>query len=154
MALNRRAAARYGGVARPLSGIAREHLATQQLEVASPVLAHRLLSQAVREELNPAHPVATARSYGAAVRELLRVQADLATLTADQAAQVRRVARVTRQYRRLLRERGLVDGAEVLAVAAHTIAPLGRLTLLGYVRLTQDELQLLDALAGDCRRLQ
>ncbi|PYE53857.1 PD-(D/E)XK nuclease family protein [Deinococcus yavapaiensis] len=147
--LNRRAAARYGRAATPLSSFARTHLTSRGIEVASPVLAHRLLTDAVSIELGAAAPSGSARTFGPAVRELLRLEVDLDALARDDVPRVRDVARVAARYRSFLRGESVVDGAEVLAVAARTIERGGPLTLFGYVRLTLDERRFLDAFAGD-----
>ncbi|WP_027483292.1 PD-(D/E)XK nuclease family protein [Deinococcus pimensis] len=143
LTLNRRAATRYGRAAQSLASLARDHLGTLGWSVASPVQAHRLLSAAVADE------GVSARAYGAVVREFLRVEADLDALERDDVPRVRQVARLAARYRALLRAGKLVDGAELLTVAANSIPRLGALTLLGYVRLTRDELRLLDTLAGE-----
>ena len=57
-----------------LAALARDRVTRAGLAVASPVFAHRLMTQAVAEVLQGPEPAGTARALAGSVREFLRLQ--------------------------------------------------------------------------------
>jgi len=101
--------------------------------VAHPVLVQRLLGRAVDEVLESADPAGVARTLLSSVRELFRARAD--TEFDLSYPRGRRVVEVANSYRGRLRERGLVDPAEVLWEAARSSPHRRPVLVWGYPRL-------------------
>jgi RecB family exonuclease len=139
-------AARTLGV-RPvtLEGYAQSFLPADS--VAPPPLVQRLLREAVLAELQSADAEGVARSLLPVVREFLRAGAHQGE--DPPLPRARRVLRVTRRYRDLLAERGLIDTAEILREAAASHPPRVQVSVHGYPRLSEAELLFLDAVSGD-----
>ncbi|PTA66914.1 PD-(D/E)XK nuclease family protein [Deinococcus arcticus] len=148
LALNRRAAARLGARPQRLDAYAHRVLLESGQAVASPTLAHRLLTGAVQEALGSGDPGLLARSLGSAVRELLRSGIDLALLSQDESPQVQRLCCVAALYQRALRDHAVIDPVEAVRLAARFAVP-EPLTVFGYSRLSPDQLLFLDAAAGE-----
>ncbi|AIZ45187.1 hypothetical protein QR90_08855 [Deinococcus radiopugnans] len=129
LTLNRRAAARLGASAQRLDAFARRLVLDTGQDIAPATLAQRLLTCAVRDALGVPDPGLVARSLGGPLRELLRGSADLEALRADPSPQVRRLAVAAAAYR-----------------AAQLAVPQ-LLSVFRYVRLSADELLLIDAAA-------
>lgn len=148
LTLNRRAATRLGARPQRLDSYAHRIVLEAGQAVASPTLAHRLLTEAVRETLQVADPGLVARSLTGTVREVLRGAVDLSLLAREPSPQVQRLAQVAGAYREALRSRSLIDAVEVVGTAAR-LAVAHPLTVFGYVRFSKDELAFLNAVAGD-----
>ncbi len=149
IALSLRAGARFGVPRHSFAGLARSIVERAGWGVASTVLAQRELTGAVRDALGMDEAAALARQLGATVRELLRAGVDVRALQADEAPRVREVAAVAAAYQARLRAQGLLDGAELVTVAAQHAERAGPVTVFGYLRLAPEEARLLDALAGE-----
>ena len=145
---NRSAASSLG-----VTGITLESLARQAvtLEVASSVRSRQLLMHAVREVLGECDALGFARFFAPAVRELLRLDADLDVVASCGGRSVK-LAEVTKAFKHLLAEKGLIDAPQVFFEAARTVQRV-QVTLTGYPRLGLGELTFLDALAGDGSQL-
>ena len=146
---NRTCADSLGVPAVTLEALARQAL--PEGSVAAPVQSRRLLVAAVREVLGESDPLGFARFFGPAVRELLRLDADLERVVSC-GGRLTRLADVTRAFKCLLSERGLVDAAQVFFEAAR-VTERSRVTVTGYPRLGLGELVFLDALAADGSQL-
>ncbi|MCD0168603.1 PD-(D/E)XK nuclease family protein [Deinococcus sp. 23YEL01] len=148
LALNRRAAARLGARPQRLDAYAHRLVLEAGQAVATPTLAHRLLTGAVQAALGTAESGLLARAMSSAVRELLRGGLDVTWLSLDESPQVRRLSRVTALYQEALREHGVIDPVEVVRRAADVAQP-ELLTVFGYSRLSADQLRFLQAAAGE-----
>lgn len=142
---NENAARTLGILPLSLEGLAQ--LTLGEGRVANPILAQRLLREAVENVLDSTDPAGVARSLLPAIRELLRADADLETEPSSTRA--RRALTVARAYRRLLREQNLVDPAETLQEAARLSPRRRPVQVYGYPRFGAAEVAFLDAVAGD-----
>ncbi|PLS85444.1 MAG: hypothetical protein CYG60_12530, partial [Actinobacteria bacterium] len=142
---NENAAAALGVRHLSLDNMARMSLVGKR--IANPVEVSRLSRAAVEAALDVSDPAGVARTLLPPVREVFRSGADV---DADPgSSRARRVFGVARAYRSLLRERGLVDPAEVVGEAAGCSPPERPVRLYGYPRLGADETAFLDAVAAD-----
>ncbi len=139
-------AARTLGVA-PLSleDLARRMLGEER--VAHPLLEQRLLREAVEDALGTTDPAGIARSLLPAIREVFRTGADLEMEPSSPRA--RRALTIAQTYRGLLRERNLVDPAEMLQEAARLLPRRRPVQVFGYPRLGPAEIAFLDAVAAE-----
>jgi hypothetical protein len=138
---NENAARTLGILPLSLEGLAQ--LTLGEGRVANPILAQRLLREAVENVLDSTDPAGVPRSLLPAIRELLRADADLETEPSSTRA--RRALTVARAYRRLLREQNLVDPAETLHEAA-SLSPRRRpVQVYGYPRFGPAEVAFLGA---------
>lgn len=128
-----------------LEDLAREVVGEER--VVHPVIVGRLLGEAVGEILGGEGPEGMARSLLSTVRELFRASPDIEFEPSSPRA--RRVVEVARLYRRLLRERGLIDSSETLREAVRSYPSRRPILVWGYPRLGRDELAFLDAIAGE-----
>ena len=119
--------------------------------VAPPMQSRQLLMAAVREVLGEGDTLGFARFFGPAVRELLRLDADLEQV-ASCGGRLTRLAAVTRVFKHLLNDRGLIDAAQVFFEAAK-VTERNHVSVTGYPRLGLGELVFLDALAADGSQL-
>lgn len=147
---NERAARALGAESCSLQALATQILSGAGLSIASPLVALRCLKRAAAGH---GEPPAMAVAMASTVRELFRAGADLEALATEASPRVARVARLARAYREALRERGLVDDAEVLREAARHVKKPQALIVTGYPRLGADEVAFLDAIAGPNSRL-
>jgi RecB family exonuclease len=115
--------------------------------VANPILVWRLMQEAVANTLGGEDPDGLARAMLPAIRELFRATPE--TSTSPGSMRARRVFEVAEEYRRLLRERSLVDPAEVLWEAGRKCTSRLPLLVWGYPRFGRDELAFIDAVAAE-----
>jgi hypothetical protein len=115
--------------------------------VANPILVWRLMQEAVANTLGGEDPDGLARAMLPAIRELFRATPE--TSTSPGSMRARRVFEVAEEYRRLLRERSLVDPAEVLWEAGCKCTSRLPLLVWGYPRFGRDELAFIDAVAAE-----
>ena len=116
--------------------------------VANPVLVWRLMREAVANTLGGGEdPDGLARAMLPAIRELFRATPEIGTSPGSMRA--RRVFEVAEEYRRMLRERSLVDPAEALWEASRECALRIPLLVWGYPRFGRDELAFIDAVAAE-----
>jgi hypothetical protein len=127
-----------------------EALAQQVLgegRVAHPILAQRLLREAVGEGWQSSDPEGVARTLLPSIRELFRsgLDVDVGLRT----SRARRVVEVAWAYHRRLREQGLIDPAEALWEAARSLPSRRSVLVRGYPRLGPAEVAFVDAVAGE-----
>jgi hypothetical protein len=130
---------------RTLEGLAHEVIGEGR--VANPVMVWRLMREAVANTLGGEDPDGLARAMLPAIRELFRATPETATSPDSMRAQ--RVFEVAEEYRRVLRERSLVDPAEVLWEATRECTSRIPLLVRGYPRFGRDELAFIDAVAAE-----
>lgn len=118
-----------------------------EARIASVLLAHNRLCRVVTETIDIDDPAGTARALAPTVRELFRANADLEKF-AGVGEREAKLARVASRYREHLRKDGKIDGAEVFTVARQEIKARQLVTVVGYPRLGDEELRLLDAVAA------
>jgi len=128
-----------------LEDLAREVLGEGR--VANPVLVWRLMREAVANTLVVEDPDGLARAMLPAIRELFRSTPK--TDASPGSARARRVFEVAEEYRRLLRERSLVDPAGVLWEATREVRSRLPLLVWGYPRFGWDEFAFIDAVAAE-----
>lgn len=119
---------------RTLEDYAREVLGEGR--VANSVVVWRLMREAVANTLEGKDPDGLARAMLPAIRELFRATPEFAASPGSVRAQ--RLFEVAEEYRRLLRERSLVDPAEVLWEAARECTSRIPLLVWGYPRFSGD----------------
>ncbi|RJF76147.1 hypothetical protein D3875_00065 [Deinococcus cavernae] len=144
LTLNRRAAKRLGVRPLRLNDLPLGLVRAAGLDLASPALSQRMMTQVIREHLDVREPGLTARAMLGAVRELLRSGADLNELKQNSSARIAQLARLTLAYRDALQGRQLLDQVQVTQRATELVRPQ-LLSLSGYPRLLPDEQRFLNA---------
>ncbi len=117
--------------------------------VAPEAIVTRELTAAVRGVVGGQHAARQAVVMAGGLARLLRSGADLDRLAKEGSERVRLLSRVALDYRRRLADRGMVDPAEMLHLAAREVSSTAPLLVHGYARLDADDRAFLNAYAGD-----
>lgn len=132
-----------------LESLAKKELVACGLAIASAYAAHKALSQAARSIPEISDSEGATEAFSATVRELFRAGVDLEALSLGANERARRLAHLAIAYRTILRERGLLDPAEVYWLAAAQRPVPQALLITGYPRFGPDEQAFIHAIAGD-----
>ncbi|QQS48557.1 MAG: PD-(D/E)XK nuclease family protein [Acidobacteriota bacterium] len=152
MAPHRRAADALGAARRTIEDEAWRRLYSEGLRQADASERQRHLSKAVSAVIEVGDPAAVAGWLRPSVDALLRAGIDPSILFDDDSERVRSLAKVTAGYLEILAGEKLVDPAEALWRAAGLGIGKRAILFWGYFRPLIDELEFIDALAGDGSR--
>ena len=138
LTLNRRAAKKLGVRPLRLNDLPMSVVRDAGIELSSAALSQRVMTGVVRQHLTASEPGVMASALLGVARELLRSAADLHALTQSTSTRVAQLACLTLAYQTALKERSLIDPAEVTIRATELVKPQ-LLSLSGYPRLLRDE---------------
>jgi RecB family exonuclease len=136
-------------ISRSLSSIAGEILAKSGIAVAPRVHGRHMLKQAIYRVA----PEADMRSLTSRLRSsldiTLRTGIDPDRLAAIGSPRVRQFGLIAAEYRRILSRSRLIDRSEMLLSASSQVSEKKKILVYGHFRARKEELELIDALAGD-----
>lgn len=118
-------------------------------DVPSEFESFTYLKQAISCVELAADPTALATRVGKILQTLLRTGIDKDELEERGSEQVKQLARIAREYERLLEERSLVDKSALLWRAALLKPEPQSLCVYGYFRARKEEIVFINAIAGD-----
>jgi len=145
----KRAAKSVNAPERSLESLALSVINEANLRVASALIASQTLRAATRDVFDLGDAETAARGLKPSLQTLLRTNADLKALANIGSSRVRSLVRVAENYRARLRERKLVDQAEVLWRAIECNLTPRKIYVYGYFRPRIDELSFIDAIGAD-----
>ena len=132
-----------------LEKLARDVIRRNGLTPAAGVTARHLLRTAIVRTLPAAHAASLAARISSILNIVLRTGIDPAKLIEHGSPRVRELGRIAAEYKRLLRERNLIDREETLLTAAGLVLESRPLVIYGYHRARKEEIHFIDAIAGD-----
>ena len=132
-----------------LESLAETAVRKQGWTVASSLMAHRLLTETVRETKNGKNIDGVASLLMSTLNELLRSGADLRALQQYANARVQKLARLALVYQHKLRRQKAIASAELFWQASQQVANPGSYFFYGYFTPSQDCLAFINAIAED-----
>ncbi|MBV9214660.1 MAG: PD-(D/E)XK nuclease family protein [Acidobacteria bacterium] len=146
----------HGGVAAALNlphlslrQIAVDELRKRGISTAPRITARHTLKRAIASVLMGVDPPAEAARIRASLDIVLRTGIDCETLIEFGSPRVQNLGRITREYRRALEEKRLIDPAEVFIAAAALKPAARKLFIYGHFRARSEEAQFIDTIAAD-----
>ena len=118
------------------------------IAVASALLSRRLLQNAVREVVATQEIEGTAKAFLSTIKDLFRSGIDLSKLQTSLEPRIQQLANLAIAYQNQLRRVKRIDAAELYWQGARDIAYQKAYTFYGYFAPGQDELALINAIAG------
>jgi ATP-dependent helicase/DNAse subunit B len=131
-----------------LESLARNILRRQGWGIASALLSRRLLQNAVREIIATKDIAGIAQAFLATIKDLLRTGIDLTQLTQNSDGRIQQLGNLTLAYQRQLRQRQVIDAAELYWQGITQVAYQKAYWFYGYFAPGKDELALINAIAG------
>ncbi|NJK58683.1 MAG: PD-(D/E)XK nuclease family protein [Pleurocapsa sp. SU_5_0] len=116
--------------------------------VASALLSRRLLQNVVREVIDTKDIEGTAKAFLGTIKELFRSGVELTKLQASLEPRIQQLGNLAAAYRHQLRQVKRIDAAELYWQGAIQIAYQKAYIFYGYFTPGQDELALINAIAG------
>lgn len=132
-----------------LEHVARRIVSHHGLTVATEIVRHHALREAIQETARPADIAGYTRYVAATVQEILRAGYPYHDPSPDLSERARGLLELTVHYRDVLRRQLLVDPAEVLWAATELEVDPLPLLVAGYPRLGKGEAAFLAAVAGE-----
>lgn len=132
-----------------LENLAQNIVRRQGLGIASTLLSRRLLQNAVREVVKTKDIEGTAKAFLSTIKDLFRGGVDLAQLQQNSDPRIQQLGKIALAYRQQLRQRNRLDAAEIYCQGAVDVTYQKAYLFYGYFAPGQDELALINAIAGD-----
>lgn len=132
-----------------LETLAKQCLLEEGIRVAPILLALRLLRTSVSTVIQTSDVEGTTHAFSTTVKAILRAGINLESLATVSSIRTQLLARLAQTYVRLLRERGMIDPAEVLWQASDVITKRQPVLIYGYFHPRIDQLNFLNAIADD-----
>lgn len=132
-----------------LDAIALRTIARSGLKVASPVISYQLLREASRVVYGDVESERAARSLKSSVQTLIRTNLNQAVPSLLKTAKLQELTRVTDVYLEKLRDKELIDSAEILWKAIECGLQKKVVYVHGYYRPRIDELVFIDSLSAE-----
>ncbi|MBR8836034.1 MAG: PD-(D/E)XK nuclease family protein [Stigonema ocellatum SAG 48.90 = DSM 106950] len=132
-----------------LETLAMQSLVVAGIRVAPILMALRLLHTAVSRVISTSDVEGTTRALSSAVKALLCAGINLESLAAVSSTRTQQLALLAQTYVSLLRERGMIDPAEVLWQGSGTTTKRQPVLIYGYFHPRIDQLNFLNAIADD-----
>ena len=132
-----------------LERLAGDAIRRNGLTPALGVTARHLLRTAIRRAVPEAHAASLASRISSILNIVLRTGVDPDKLIEHGSPRVRQLGLIAGEYKRLLRERNLIDREEMLLTAAGLGPERRPLVIYGYHRARKEEIFFIDAIAGD-----
>ncbi|MEH2236648.1 hypothetical protein [Nostoc sp.] len=132
-----------------LETLAKRSLLEAGIRVAPILIALRLLHTAVSTVIQTSDVEGTTRALSSAVKAILRAGINLESLAAASSNRTQQLALLTQTYVSLVRERDMIDPAEVLWQASNVITKRQPVLIYGYFHPRIDQLNFLNAIADD-----
>lgn len=132
-----------------LESLARNLVRRQGWGIASALLSRRLLQNAVREVIANQDIAGIAQAFLATIKDLLRSGIDLTQLTQNSDPRIQQLGNLTLAYQRQLRQRRVIDTAELYWQGVTNVAYQKAYGFYGYFPPSKDELALINAIAGE-----
>ena len=119
------------------------------LGIATALLSRRLLQHAVRETIATKDIEGTAKAYLTTIRDLFRSGSDLKLLAQNEDPRVQQLAQLAIAYQDQLRSRNRIDPGELYWQGSLEVAYQKPYLFYGYFAPRNDELGVINAIAGD-----
>lgn len=132
-----------------LETLAKQSLREANIRVAPILMALRLLHTAVSIVIPTSDIEGTTRALSSAVKAILRGGIDPKSLAAVSSTRTQQLALLALKYVSLLREKGMIDPAEVLWQVSSTTTKRQPVVIYGYFHPRIDQLNFLNAIADD-----
>ncbi len=132
-----------------LDRLAREVVLQNGLSPAAGITARHLRRVAIKNIVPGAHAASLAARIASILNIVLRTGIDPGKLIEHGSPRVRQLGLIAAEYRRLLRERKLIDREETLLAAAGFAPERRQMVIFGYHRARKEEILFIDAIAGD-----
>jgi RecB family exonuclease len=132
-----------------LESLARNLVRRQGWGIASALLSRRLLQNAVGEVISTKDVAGIAQAFLATIKDLLRSGIDLAKLAQNSDRRIQQLGNLTLAYQRQLRQRRVIDAAELYWQGVTNVAYQKAYGFYGYFAPSKDELALINAIAGE-----
>jgi len=132
-----------------LETLAKQSLVAAGIRVAPILMALRLLHTAVSTVISTSDIEGTTRAVSSALKALLREGINLESLAAVSSTRTQQLALLAQTYVSLLRERGMIDPAEVLWHGSGATTKRHPVLIYGYFHPRIDQLNFLNAIADD-----
>jgi ATP-dependent helicase/DNAse subunit B len=116
--------------------------------IASTLLSRRLLQNAVKEVISTKDVEGTAKAFLATIKELFRSGIDLKVLQQNPDSRIQQLGNLAIAYQAQLRARNRIDAAELYWQGSINIAYQKSYLFYGYFTPSQDELTIINAIAG------
>ena len=117
--------------------------------IASSLMAHRLLQSAVKETQHSANIEGVASLVAPTLNSLFRSGVDLHELQQYPSVRVQKLAALALVYQQKLREKKAIASAEVFWQGSQNVSNINAYLFYGYFTPSEDQLALIDAIAGD-----
>ncbi|QSJ20424.1 PD-(D/E)XK nuclease family protein [Nostoc sp. UHCC 0702] len=130
-----------------LETLAKQSLVEAGIQVAPILMELRLLHTAVSRVIQTSDVEGTTRAFSSGIKAILRAGINLQSLAAVSSNRTKQLAVLTQTYVSLLREKGMVDAAEVLWQASGVITNRQPVLIYGYFHPRIDQLHFLNAIA-------
>ena len=132
-----------------LETLAMPSLVEAGIRVAPTLIALRLLRKSVSTVILTSDVEGTTQTLSSAVKFILRAGINIQLLTTASSNRTQQLALLTQTYVSLLREKGIIDSAEVLWQASNIITKRQPVLIYGYFHPRIDQLNFLNAIADD-----
>jgi len=132
-----------------LETLAKQSLVAAGIRVAPILMALRLLHTAVSTVISTSDIEGTTRAVSSALKALLRAGINPESLAAVSSTRTQQLALLAQTYVSLLRERGMIDPAEVLWQGSGATTKRHPVLIYGYFHPRIDQLNFLNAIADD-----
>jgi RecB family exonuclease len=132
-----------------LETLARNIVRRQGWGIASALLSRRLLQNAVGEVIETKDVAGIAQAFLATIKDLLRTGIDLTQLVQNSDPRIQQLGNLALAYQRQLRQRRVMDAAELYWEGVTKIAYQKAYCFYGYFAPGKDELALINAIAGE-----
>ncbi|MEH2331133.1 hypothetical protein [Nostoc sp.] len=132
-----------------LETLGKQSLLKAGIRVAPILIALRLLHTAVATVIQTSDVEGTTRALSSAVKAILRAGINPESLAAVSSNRTQKLALLAQTYISLLREKGMIDPAEVLWQANGVITKHQPVLIYGYFHPCIDQLNFLNAIADD-----
>jgi hypothetical protein len=131
-----------------LESLTQNIVSRRGIAVASALLSRRLLQNAVREVIATKNTEGTAKAFLATIKDLFRSGIDLTKLQASLEPRIQQLGNLATAYQNQLRRVKRIDAAELYWQGTRDITYQKAYTFYGYLTPGQDELALINAIAG------
>ena len=117
--------------------------------IASSLMAHRLLLEAIRETQDNQDIEGITRLVTPTLNSLLRSGVDLNALQKYPSVRIQQLAKLALVYQKKLRERKAISPAELFGQGSQFVANTNSYLFYGYFTPGEDQIALINAIAGD-----
>ena len=132
-----------------LESLAEGLVRKQGWKIASSLMAHRILREAIRETESNKDIEGIARLVALTLNTLFHSGVDFKSLQKYSSARVQKLAELALVYQQKLRQRKAIAPAELFWQGSQIVTSTNSYLFYGYFTPRQDQLALIDAIAGD-----